>query len=244
MTTAHAPTRVVLVHGVGLGAPTFGAVVDRLAQLGIDAEATRRRGYDDRPADGDLDAHVDDLLDVAAAGPGPCVLAGVSGGATLALAAATRGHPLVAAAVVHEPLVGPAAPSQHVHVTASIATMLRDEAAGGAGRFLERLVTPSRWHTLDPYVRAFALAHGDVIRHEAPAFAGFSLSPTAMQTSPTPITWTVGRHSPRWRHEAAELAADLGARVEELDAVHTPQLEDPDGFVSAIVSALPPVSLR
>lgn len=243
--TPHTSTRVVLVHGVGLGAGSFVAVVDRLAQLGIEAEVIRRRGYDDRPAHEDLGVHVDDLLDVAAAGPGPCVLAGVSGGATLALAAAvTRGHPLIAAAVVHEPLVGPGAPSQHVHVTESITTMLDDDAPESTARFLERLVTPSRWHTLDPYVRACALAHGDVIRHEAPAFARFSLSPTAIQTSPTPITWTVGRHSPRWRHEAAELAADLGARVEELDAVHTPQLEDPDGFVSAIVSALPAVGVR
>ena len=109
----------------------------------------------------------------------------------------------------------------------------------GVGGFLRRLVTDATWGSLPPPVRARAVAAGDGVRTEAPGFGAFAVDPGDLARRLTvPLIWTVGRHSPSWRHEAAAVAADAGVSVVGLDAVHTPQHEDPGGFVRVIVDAV------
>jgi pimeloyl-ACP methyl ester carboxylesterase len=236
------PTTVLLVHGAGLDAATFTTVAAQLFAAGATPVVVERRGYDRRTATADLDVHLDDLagaVDAAAAGSGDggVVVAGVSGGATLALALALRGHERVRAVVAHEPLVGPAATEQHRVIGRSITDLLADASEEATVRFLERLVTATTWCRLDHGTRNRAIGHGPTVRIEATGFRRFVVAPTALRASAIPITWTVGDRSSAWRHAAAAVAAGAGITVRRLDAVHTPQFEDPGGLAAAILHA-------
>lgn len=249
--TCRPTPRVLLVHGAGLDAATFAPVSARLTAAGAAPLVVERRGYDGRSATADLGVHVDDLaaaVDSAAvagfggmAGDGVAgdavVVAGVSGGATLALGLALRGHPRLRAVVVHEPLLGPVANEQHDVIVASIAELLADPTDAATRRFLERLVTPQTWCRLDRDTRDRAIGHGATVRVEAAGFERFAVTAGALRRSPVPITWTVGGHSAAWRHAAASVAAGAGVAVRLLDAAHTPQFEDPDGLTAAILHA-------
>ena len=231
-----AGAHVVLVHGVGLDGTLFGPVAERLVATGTGATVVARRGYDDRYATADLGRHVDDLATAVAEAPGtgPVVVAGVSGGATLALALAVGGTPRLAAAIAHEPLVGPLAPTQHDVISHSIDTLLHDDGPDAVEAFLERLVTPPTWAALDPDVRAAAVARAATVRTEAAGFATFAVGGADLAAAAVPITWTVGAGSPPWRHDAATIGAAHGVQVVPVDCVHTPQVEDPDGFVAVV----------
>ncbi len=238
--TAGPPTVVLLVHGVGLDGELFAAVAGGLEGASDVAPAVvRRRGYDGRPPTADLGRHLDDLAGLLdGRPPRSVVVAGVSGGATLALGLALRGHPALAAVVAHEPLLGPGAPAQHERITASMARLAAEPGPAGVEGFLRRLVTDATWDTLPPPVRARAVAAGDAVRTEAPGFGAFAVDPADLARVAAPLTWTVGRHSPPWRHEAAAVAAAAGVSVARLDAVHTPHHEDPEGFVRVIADAV------
>lgn len=235
-----AAVAVLLVHGVGLDGELFDAVAGRLEGTGRVAPAVvRRRGYDGRSPTADLGRHLDDLAELLdGRPPRSVVVAGVSGGATLALGLALRGHPALAAVVAHEPLLGPAAAAQHERITASMARLAAEPGPGGVEGFLRRLVTDATWDSLPPAARVRAVAAGDAVRTEAPGFGAFAVESSLLARPAAPVTWTVGRHSPPWRHEAAAVAAGAGVAVVRLDAVHTPQVEDPDGFAGAITAAL------
>lgn len=231
--------RVILVHGVGLDATLFAPVAETLASAGVEAVAVARRGYDHRPATADLHQHVADLVAELETSSRPAVVAGVSGGATLALALGLVGHPALRAVVAHEPLLGPAAPEQHDVITGSIGSLMADPSPAGVAAFLERLVTPATWARLEPQIRQQAAARVDTVLTEAPGFGRFAVEPPALASAAATVamTWTVGRHSPPWRQAAAAVGAEAGMEVVELDAVHTPQLEDCDGLVAAILDA-------
>ena len=229
---------MVLVHGVGLDGELYAQVVERLA--GRAPVVVRRRGYDGRPPCADLGRHLDDLVTALDDRPArSVVVAGVSGGATLALALALRGHPALAGVVAHEPLLGPAAPAQHERITASIATLAAEPGPAGVEGFLRRLVTDATWNRLPAGARQRAVAAGDAVRTEAPGFGAFAVDPALLARPAAPVRWTVGRHSPSWRHEAAAVAAAAGITVTSLDATHTPQWEDPDGFARIIAGPWP-----
>lgn len=237
---------VLLVHGAGLDHASFGPVLDRLARAGVSASAPPRRGYDGRPPTADLEVHVDDLVAAIDAldseGESDVVVAGVSGGATLALALAVRGHPRLVAAVAHEPLVGPLAPDQHQRITASIDQLRRDAprasvtpALGPAVEaFVRRLVGEATWSALSPELQTRAVANPTAVRVEADGFAHFAVTHGDLVAAASVLTWTVGRSSDRWRHDAAEMAALAGVAVRLVDGRHTPQLDDPDGWFDAV----------
>ena len=239
---------VLLVHGVGLDGELFGAVAGRLEGAGVVPAVVRRRGYDGRPPTAELGRHLDDLCGLLdGRPPRSTVVAGVSGGATLALGLALRGHPALAAVVAHESLLGPAAPAQHERITGSMARLAAEPGPDGVEGFLRRLVTDATWESLPSAARARAVAAGDAVRTEAPGFGAFAVAPADLRRLAVPLTWTVGRHSPAWRHEAAALASSAGMAASEagagvvvttLDAVHTPQIEDPEGFARVIAAAV------
>ncbi len=246
---ADGPSGALLVHGVGLDGELYAAVAGRLEGSGRRAggprapAVVRRRGYDGRPPTADLGRHLDDLaalLDghLHRLGPRSVVVAGVSGGATLALGLALRGHPALAAVVAHESLLGPAAPAQHERITASMARLAAEVGPAGVEGFLRRLITDGTWESLPPAVRERAVAAGDTVRTEAPGFGAFAVDRAALAGLAVPLTWTVGRHSPPWRHEAAAVAADAGVTVVQLACIHTPQVEDPEGFARVIAAAV------
>ncbi len=237
---------MLLVHGVGLDGELFAAVARRLEGAGASAPAVVcRRGYDGRAPTADLGRHLDDLAGLLSGHrPRSVVLAGVSGGATLAVGLALRGHPALAAVVAHEPLLGPAAPAQHERITASLAHLAGQPGPAGVEGFLRRLVTDGTWESLPAGIRERAVASGDTVRAEAPGFGAFVVDPAAVAGSAVPLTWTVGRRSPSWRHEAAAVAAAAGVVVATLDCGHTPQVEDPEGFARVIAAAVQPSVLR
>lgn len=239
---------VLLVHGVGLDGELFAPVVGRLEGAGVAPAVVRRRGYDGRPPTAELGRHLDDLCELLDGHPPrSTVVAGVSGGATLALGLALRGHPALAAVVAHESLLGPAAPAQHERIAASMARLAAEPGPDGVEGFLRRLVTDATWESLPPAVRSRAVAAGDAVRTEAPGFGAFAVDPSALRRLAVPVSWTVGRRSPPWRHEAAAVASAAAAgavTVIPLDAVHTPQIEDPDGFAGVIIAAASTIRVR
>ncbi len=223
---------VILVHGAGLDAAAFTRTRTALEQEECTVTVPTRRGYDERPATADLDVHVDDLLAlVTGSVDRDVVLAGVSGGATLALAAALRPD-IEVRAVVHEPLLGPAAPAQHEVITTSIETFRRD---GDVDGFLRRLHGET-WDRLDPACRDRAVGHAATVRTEVDGFAGFRVD-DALDRVAARVVWTVGGRSPAWRHEAAAVAEGAGIAVRKVDAVHTPQVEDPAGWAAVVAGA-------
>ncbi len=146
---------VVLVHGVGFGPGTFDAVVRHLVTRALQVRLVTRPGYlagaPSPPAVApptlpSFQEQVSMLASVVTDAAGhrphrrPVTLAGCSGGATLALAVALRPTPGLTAAVLHEPLVGPAAPSLHAAITANAARLAETPRSGSAGgRFVDRL---------------------------------------------------------------------------------------------------------
>lgn len=238
---------VVLVHGVGVGATSFSAVIAHLERGGLQVRGHARRGYadDGRRATADLDRHVDDLhtlLDRET--DGAVVLVGVSGGATLALRAAIDAPERFVGVVAHEPLIGRMAPVQR-EVVGARAEALADAGSSGATDFVRQLVGPTTWDALGTAGAAAVTALSDAIATEVPGFAGFDPTPDALATLAAlrPVI-TVGDRSPAWRHEAGAIAARAtGGRVVVLaECGHLAQVDAPGALaelVASVAAAVP-----
>ena len=249
--TGSGPDVVVLLHGVGVGAPAFDAVAAALARTHA-VVVPDRRGYGTHaaaaPATG-FDEHVDDLAATvdhlrARHGRAPAVV-GVSGGATLtlalALAAAAAGDlrglgPLV----VHEPLVGPLAPRLHTAVTEAYERSVAADAQLAA-TYVAGLIGPATWAALPTAEREAIAGRTPTIAAEVPHFLGFAPRPDELDALRGHPLWSsVGRRSPAGRREAHDvLVALTGAGVLEVpDAGHLPQVDAPGAFTAAILRAL------
>jgi pimeloyl-ACP methyl ester carboxylesterase len=244
-TTLHGSTEeaeavVVVVHGVGFGPATFLPVVHHLrpwvAVLGI-----TRPGYHGNTPEvlPSLDEQVKMVASILETLPKGCpvTLAGASGGATIGLALAVARPELMHAAVLHEPLVGAAAPTLHDQIQRSARTV---ESDGDAAAFLERLVGAPAWSALDGDLRHDATRHASVVRHEAGCFADFS--PPTMgpeQFAGRRIVVTVGAESGAARHEAAAVLAAHGASVQVVEgAGHLVQIESPRRWADIVLTAV------
>ncbi|WP_232303720.1 alpha/beta fold hydrolase [Pseudofrankia sp. DC12] len=155
----------------------------------------------------------------AADGPRAVVFGGVSGGATLGLAALATGVPL-AAAVLHEPAVGSLLPGL-------LAPMAAAYASGGVAAFGSALYGPS-WRPTD------APADPDAVARDLSMFLRFE--PAVPRPTPGPVVVTVGEHSPEVRHRAAAaLHRDLGLEVRVLAGCgHAAHLEAPARFAELL----------
>jgi len=199
----------------------------------------------DRPSTGDLDrelATVRGALEAAWAAPRPVrvpvrapvvggetpsgegvrppvVFGGVSGGATLGLAALAAGVPL-AAAVLHEPAVGSLLPGL-------LAPMAEAYASGGVPAFGRALYGPS-WRPED------APADPGAVARDLAMFLRFE--PAAPAATPGPVVVTVGERSPEVRHRAAAaLHRELGLPVRVLPGCgHAAHLEAPKAFADLL----------
>lgn len=229
-------TVVVLLHGIGFGPATLAPVASALAR---DARVLVVR----RPAPlpGAALAHQAAATGAVVAdhlGGLPYVVAGISGGATLALALAATDAPLLGV-VAHEPLVGAAAPDLSRVVRASHAALAAgavDPAAWFAG-----LVGASTWEGLGVDQRSTALAAHDDLVAEIRPFVDWE--PTADEVAAlrrVRVVTTVGERSGSARHRAADALRGLvGAAVEVLPGTgHLVQLEAPAAFADAVARLL------
>ena len=260
---------VVLVHGVGVGPESFAATRAALSAAGRRVHGVVRPGYGRGEHAMDLEAQVDLVIDgfdqltdqvdphVASIGDRrPAAWVGVSGGATLGVIAATRRPAGIAVAVLHEPLVGSAAPELHAMIRRGadrLATAPHDgqddvdgqfdadgpfDADGLRDRALEYmtgLVGPDGWRMLGPEGRAAVEARSALIACEVPRFARFeprSVPPDGAVR----VVITVGERSPAVRHDAARRAAELlHGSVHVIPGVgHLPQVEAPTAFAELI----------
>jgi pimeloyl-ACP methyl ester carboxylesterase len=204
-------TRVLLVHG----AATTSSVWDRLRPLLPDVELV----VPDRPSSGDLSTELDAL---AAAARG-AVVVGVSGGATLGLALASRSSHL-AGAVLHEPAVGSLAPGLLDHVVAAWTS----DGVRGFGR---ALYGPSWDPTMAP-------VDPSAVARDLAMFRRFEPSPLAEGNGRVLVT--VGQDSPPPRHDAAAaLHAHLAVEVAVLPGSgHFVQHDNAEVLATAVRSVL------
>lgn len=227
---------VVLIHGVGFGPDTLAPVAAVLgAAAGVRVLVLERRGYGartDEPPAATVDEHVADLGSLLGReGVRRAVVAGTSGGATVALAAALLAPELVSCAVVHEPAVGTLSPELRMLVRAA----LRE---GGGLALQQALAGPVTWEALAPRERSAAVERAALVERDAPAFLAWE-PPLARTPVAAPVVCTVGDRSAPVRHDIARrLGGLLGAPIDRLEGCgHLAQLDAPRPFADAILRA-------
>ncbi|MBL7494787.1 alpha/beta hydrolase [Frankia sp. CNm7] len=217
-TSARAGTAsFLLLHGAATTGAIWAGVRRELGERPVLAP--------DRPSCGDLDREVAALRAAVeevsgAAGAGPVVFGGVSGGATLGLAALAAGVPL-AAAVLHEPAVGSLLPGL-------LAPMAAAFESGGVTAFGRALYGAS-WRPSD------APADPGAVGRDLAMFLRFE--PAMPRPTPGPVVITVGERSPQARYRAAEvLRRELGLPVRVLPGCgHAAHLEAPGAFAALLL---------
>ena len=202
--------RIVLIHGAATTSRIWAQVMAALPELEVVAP--------DRPSSGVLE----DELDFLAGHCAGAVVGGVSGGATLGLALASRGVPFHAA-VLHEPAAGSLAPGLLDSVAAAYAT-------GGVTGFGTTLYGPL-WSPAD------APADAEAVHRDLTMFRGYE--PAAPANGAGPVLQTVGARSPAIRHRVATaLTAELGIPGRVIDGVgHAVHLEGPQAFAALLAAA-------
>lgn len=232
MSDAASATPVALVHGVGFGPSTFAPVARELRRAGP-VVMVERRGYGTRadlaPPER-VEDHVDDLVAALdGAGIERAVVAGCSGGATIALAAALTVPDRVVAAVAHEPAVGSLGPELMALIEKSVQT--------GGMALVRALAGPATWSRLTSGELAELEACAAIVADDARAYLAWE-PPLDRVAEAAPIVCTVGRHSGPMRHTIAGVVRErIGARVVVVeDCGHLVQLDAPAAF-AAIISA-------
>jgi pimeloyl-ACP methyl ester carboxylesterase len=223
---------VVLIHGVGFGPETLAPVAAALEPYAR-VEIPARRGYGDRahlPPAASVAEHVEDILGVLdGAGIERPVIAGMSGGATVALALALACPGRVLIAVAHEPAVGSLSPELRALVRGALAN-------GGGGQLLRALAGSETWDRLSATAVAALDASSGLVEADAAAFLAFEPRLTA-RAGHAPLVCSVGEHSSELRYTVADrLAARTGAPMAVVPGCrHLPQLDAPAAFAELIL---------
>jgi len=215
-----APVSVLLLHGAGLSPRLFDPLVDRLVEAEPDRSvvAPLRAGYE---TDAPLHQFTDMVHDVVARArsAGRTLLVGMSGGATLALAALLTGDRSIVGAIAHEPLVGPLARDLHLAVTARAAALATSPGAEPVVDFVAGLVGQQTWASLPADVGEFVEEHHDVIRREVPGFVAFAPALSSIRSIRVPLTVSTGQFSGPSRHAAAAVIAGAGSPLVRIEVV-------------------------
>ncbi len=226
-------TPVALVHGVGFGPSTFAQVQRELGRAGP-VVMVERRGYGTRSALAPperVEDHVGDLVAALdAAGIERAVVAGVSGGATISLAAAQTTPERVVAAISHEPAVGSLGPELMALIERSVET--------GGMALVQALAGPATWARLTAGQLADVEVYAAIVADDARAYLAWE-PPLDRVAEAAPIVCTVGRHSSPMRHTIARVVQErIGAQVVVVDDCgHLAQLDAPSAFTSIIAAA-------
>jgi len=236
---------VVLVHGVGVGPESFAVTQAALRAAGRRVHGVVRPGYGRGEHAMDLDQQVDRVMNAvdlpaSSSWEGRPAWVGVSGGATLGVIAATRRPAGISVAILHEPLVGSAAPELHAMIRRGAERLDADRhdvdaRRGRAVEYMIGLVGTEGWEMLGPDGRAAVEARAALIACEVPRFACFEPGPVSSDGA-VRVVITVGERSPAVRHDAARRAADLlHGSVHVIAGVgHLPQVEAPTEFAELI----------
>jgi pimeloyl-ACP methyl ester carboxylesterase len=226
-----AVTAVVLIHGVGFGPDTLAPITRALAGRRQTIVMTRR-GYGSRhhlAPGASVREHVDDLLDeLDGRGIQRAVFAGMSGGATIALAM-TLTHPeRVSAAVAHEPAVGSFSPE--------LAQLIATALSAGGQRLVRTLAGEQTWDALPAELVTTIEENQTLIERDARAFVEFEprLPPTG---AAAPLVCTVGERSSSVRRDVAtRLSASTGGPMKVIRGCgHLPQFDAPEAFADVIL---------
>lgn len=229
---------VFLIHGVGFGPATLAPLAAALAPHAR-VEVLARRGYGERarqPPAAMVEEHVDDLFyALDRAGVHRAVLAGVSGGATVALAAALAWPERVATAVAHEPAVGSVSPELRALIVGAL-----ERGGGGLARFLAGEAT---WVALPPELLAWLARHEELIQEDALAFARYEPRFPEEESgndpdAAIPLVCSLGERSSQTRAQVAQrLAARTGAPVAVVSGCgHLAQFDAPAAFADVILT--------
>ena len=225
-------TPIVLVHGVGFGPETL-APLARTLMPHAPVICIARRGYGPRagePPAASVADHVNDVIAVLDdARAERAVVAGMSGGATVALALALRCPERVVTAVAHEPAVGSLAPE--------LRGLVRGALSRGGGRALLRVLAGAEtWCALTAGVTSALDASAALVEADAAAFLAFE-PPLSAGPARAPLVCSVGERSSELRFTVAErLAARTGAAVAIVPGCgHLPQLDAPAAFGQLIL---------
>ena len=220
---------VVLLHGVGFGPASLAPVASVVAEVARVLVLRRPRLAPGAP----LEAQAAAVAAVVAdrLGPVPYSVAGVSGGATLALALGMEPARPVRAVIAHEPLLGRHAAALWESVRDAHRRLTAGELSEEA--WFEGLVGTGPWARLDPTDRAGALtAHADLAAEVAP-FASWHPGPTGLAVLRTrPVVTTLGADSGPVRAAAADAVhRHAGAEVIVVPgAAHLVQFDAPAAF--------------
>jgi pimeloyl-ACP methyl ester carboxylesterase len=228
---------VVLIHGVGFGPATLAPLAAALAPH-VRVETPARRGYRERahvaPA-ASVAEHVDDVVSVLdGAGIGRAIVAGMSGGATVALALALSHPERVVTAIAHEPAVGSLAPELRALVSGAL-------RRGGGGELLRVLAGEETWAALPGAAVSALEASSRLVEADAAAFMVFephlACGAPGSSTAGPPLVCSVGERSSPLRFAVAErLAARTGAPVAVVPGCgHLPQFDAPGAFAELIL---------
>jgi pimeloyl-ACP methyl ester carboxylesterase len=156
------------------------------------------------------------------------VFAGMSGGATIALAVALTHPERVSAAVVHEPAVGSFSPELQRLISTAL-------SSGGRG-LVRTLAGDETWHALPAEMVTSVEANERLIERDARAFVAFEppLPPTG---AVNPLVCSVGERSDSVRRDVAtRLSARTGGLVKVLAGCgHLPQFDAPEAFADLIL---------
>jgi len=226
-------TPVALVHGVGFGPSTFAHVQRELRRAGP-VVMVERRGYGTRSALAPperVEDHVDDVVAALdSAGIERAVVAGVSGGATIALAAALTVPERVIAAISHEPAVGSLGPELMALIETSVET--------GGMALAQALAGPATWARLTTEQLADLETYAAIVADDARAYLAWE-PPLDRVAEAAPIVCTVGQHSSPMRHSIARVVHErIGAQVVVVeDCGHLAQLDAPSALTSIIAAA-------
>ena len=224
---------VVLLHGVGPGPGTFSRVARELASDHRVVVLERAWDPDRPPTLAEQAAAVCEAIGIL--GLAHPTLVGVSGGATLSLVVAIHHPDCIGGLVVHEPLVGPAAPALHRTFADAAERAARSDRS--ALEVVRTVLGEATWQALTPTVHDEIRSGAARARAEIPVFAAFA--PTADQLATLgarPVLVTVGERSGEERSDAAAVLVDLaGARLAVLPgAGNAAQLDAPDAFAALV----------
>ena len=231
----------MLVHGVAYGPLTLTAAARAVAAAGARVVVPHRGGYGASEATrtgGDLPTQVADLVEVLdAIGAERAVWAGVSGGATIALAAAIARPERVAGLVLHEPALGTLAGVLQSRLREAAAAVAASVDPGEGALGLARALGGEGWAGVDAPTRRAIRAAGPAVRAEIAMFPAFA--PTARELSrlrAIPVVSSVGARSGPERREAGGVLVRLaGAVPARPPSGHLVQIEAPAAFAELAV---------
>lgn len=245
---------LVLVHGTGAQASTWGVAVDHLAAGGYRVLAYDRRGYgrSTHPPVRDHRRHVADLAAVLEHVGAPAHLLGWSSGGNIALALAVSRPDLVRSVVVME------APWHGLRgaTPSLLAALLRSKYAQLRGRRQEGAAHFFRWASgtrdgSNGFDRAPAEAQQELLDNCRQVLAELDPHPfgVMMEHVPTarladirvPVTWILGGESRDWYRRLHTRVVPLvpGIRTERIPGTsHLAHAEEPDAFAAVVLRAL------